>query len=152
MTRPSVVPDLIDALVAVMADRLPDVTVSDGFAVQQNSGDQLMIGVDDPDSPNPALSATTEQEWAGATATGRNESGEITCAAWAWNGSADAKDARDRVFAVAASVQALLRTDKTLGVPGLLTTGFVSSQLSQGLDGGTAAALLVFRVAFKARI
>lgn len=150
----SVIPDLIDALVAAATTALPSVNVTDGIGVTDDPGDFLMIGVEDPDIEGAAFSADTRQDWA-AVGTGapRDESGEITCVALSWNGDGNAKAARDGAYAITAEVEDLLRADPDLGVSALLWTGFgSSSQLSQAQGDGGASALLVFRINFRARI
>jgi hypothetical protein len=150
----SVVPALIDALVAAATTALPDVLVFDGIGVTDDPGDFLMVGVEDPDIEGAAFSADTKQDWA-AVGTGapRDEQGDITCVALSWNGDGDPKAARDDAYAIAAALEDLLRDTPALGVPGLLWTSFgTSSQLSQAQGPDGASALLVFRINFRARI
>lgn len=151
----SVVPDLIDALVTAAGAAL-SVTVYDGIGVTDDPGDFLMVGVEDPDLEGAAFSADVKQEWA-AVGTGapRDETGEITCAALSWNGNgyAGVKQARDGAYAITEAVENLLRANPSLGVAGVLWTGFgTTSQLSQAQDAQGASALLVFRINFRARI
>lgn len=149
----SVVPALIDALVTQARTNLPSTNVYDGFGNTQDPGDFLMIGVEDPDTDNAAFSADTKQAWAHANYTTRDESGEITCVALSWNGNGDQKAARDGAYAIAAAVETFLRANPALGVTGLLWTGFgSSSQLSQAQGTAGAAAQLIFRIDFRARI
>jgi hypothetical protein len=150
----SVVPALIDALVAQATTALPSTLVFDGIGVTDDPGDFLMIGVEDPDIEGAAFSADTKQDWA-AVGTGapRDEQGDITCVALSWNGDGNPKAARDGAYAIAAAVEDLLRANASLGVSGLLWTSFgTSSQLSQAQGEGGASALLVFRINFRARI
>lgn len=151
-TKVSIVPDLIDALVALFADQLPDVMVTDGYDVTENYGDALWIGVDDPTSMDAAGSASFEQTWAGASFATRDETGTITCAASSSNGDGDAKAARDGVFAIAATVQEQLRLKSSLTVDGLNWTNFAGGELRQQQDDMGAYALLIFRIAFRARL
>ena len=155
----SVVPDLIDALVttaeALTGDGNPleGVLVLDGFGVTEDPGDFLMIGVDDPDSDDPAFSADVKQDWANATYTAVDEEGDIACAVLSWSGDTDQKTVRDRVYAITAAVENMLRANPSLDLPTLLWTKFgVSSQLTQNQDEQGALALLVFRIHFRARI
>lgn len=150
----SVIPALIDALVSAALAALPTTLVFDGIGMTDDPGDFLMIGVEDPDIEGAAFSADTRQEWASVgTGAPRDEQGEITCVALSWNGNSDPKAARDGAYAIAAAVENLLRANPSLGVAGLLWTGFgSSSQLSQAQGSGGASALLVFRINFRARI
>lgn len=152
----SVIPALIDALVAAARTALPNTRVSDGIGATDDPGDFLMIGVEDPDIEGAAFSADAKQDWASVgTGAPRDEQGEITCVAVSWNGNGPegAKAARDAAYAIAAAVEDLLRATPSLGVDGLLWTGFgSSSQLSQAQGDGGASALLVFRINFRARI
>lgn len=156
MAATSRVPAVIDALLATAknAAGLTDVLVLDGFGLTEEPGDFLMVGVDDPDRTDAAASASSEQEWAHANHTDRDERGAITCAALSWNGDANQKAARDAAYAITAALEDSLRADPTLGgVDGLLWTGFgQSSQLTQTQDDQGALALIVFTVAFRARI
>lgn len=149
----SVIPALIDALHAAATTALPSVKVYDGFGVTNDPGDFLMIGVEDADLETAASSATSEQSWAHATGTQRDEAGELTCVALSWNGDGNPKTARDGAFAITAAVENLLRADPDLGLTNLLWTGYGSTvELSQGQGDTGAEALVVFKVAFRARI
>lgn len=149
----SVLPDLIDALVTAARTALPATKVYDGFGVTDDPGDFLMVGVEDADLETAATSANSEQQWAHSTGTARDESGELTCVALSWNGDGDAKVARDAAFAITAAVENLLRANPSLGIPELLWTGYGSTvELSQGQGKTGAEALVVFKVAFRARI
>lgn len=150
----SVVPALIDALVTAFQAAMPTVSVRDGFTVTGDTGDFLMVGSDDPDSETSAESATVEQAWAHANSTARDERGEVNCVALSWNGDTNQKTVRDSVYAIVAAVENVLRADPTVGgVPGLLYTGFGTSQtlrqnqFQEGVD-----ARLAFTIAFRARI
>ena len=152
----SIIPALIDALVAAARTALPDRLVHDAFGMTSDPGDFLMVGVDDPSGPTPATSADWAQSWAGLGNHARDESGMITCAAYSWNGDggdAGQKAARDAAFATMAAVETFLRADPTLGV---ITSGWVQMGASLNLSQGPAEygvdALLVFQVAFQARI
>lgn len=153
MARSSVVPDLIDALVEALAGLLPDFTVSDGFPLELHTGDYVAVGVDDPQGTSPAPSANSTIDWAGAhRAIGLNEAGEVTCAAWAWRGDADARSARDAVYVALSAIQAHLRADVSAGVDGIWSSWIAWTQLSQDQTEQGANALLIFRVGFKARL
>jgi hypothetical protein len=149
----SAVPALIDALFAAAVAALPSTLVFDGYGNTDDPGDFLMIGVEDPDSRDHARSATAEQDWANATYTARDESGEVTCAALSWNGDANQKAARDAVYAISAAVENLLRANPSLGVASLLWTSFgPHSDLQQLQDEQGALALLTFSIRFRARL
>lgn len=153
MSRTSVIPDLIDAMVADFGSLpdLSDVIVSDGLQLTNEAGTYLWVGVDDPDGQR-TPSADAEQEWPHATAHSRNESGAITLACESTSGAGDAKAARDEVFRVAGVIQDRLRTSKTLGVAGVLWLNFTGLRLEQAQTRDGAAALLTFRINFQARI
>lgn len=155
----SAIPDLVDALVA-LAEQSPDLadaTVSDGYSLEaEQLGDVLMIGVEDPELEDAALSATSSTE---PTTMGiqrsREELGTITCMALSANGDGDPKAARDRVFAMASVLADATRANPSLGVAGypLLVTIFGSSQqLMQQQDDRGAWALLAFQIGFRARL
>lgn len=154
----SAIPDVIDALFTLCQTNLTGVTVYDGYGSSSDPGDFLMIGVEDPNSANPANSADSRQQWANATGTARDEQGLVTCAAVSWNGDADQKAARTAAFATVAAVENLIRTDYTLGglssllwceIGGSTGTGMV---LTQATNASGALAQVVFRVHYRARI
>lgn len=149
----SAVPLVIDQLVERCTNALPDVLVFDGFGLTEDPGDFLMIGVDDPDTQDSAYAADADQEWANANYTARDESGTITCAALSWNGDGNQKAARDAVYSMTAAVEDVLRAEPAMGIPVLLWSSFgTSQQLSQARDPQGAAAWLIFRIYFRARI
>jgi hypothetical protein len=150
----SVIPALIDAIVATSITGLPDLHITDGWSVSDLPGDYLMIGVEDPDVDGYAETATSTQEWANANYTARNESGDINCVALSWNGDADAKAARDAVYANIAALETELRQNPPQGLDDVLWTSFgvSGSRLNQIQDGAGAVALLLFSIHFEARI
>lgn len=149
----SVVPALIDAMVSTFTSAITGATVYDGTGTSDDPGDYLMIGVDDPDSPSPAVSADVQQQWANVNYLARDEVGEITCAALSWNGDGNTKAARDAVYAILAAVENALRSNPSLGLANLLWTSFgTSQQLTQLQSDSGAMALVIFRVHFEARI
>lgn len=125
----AVVFDLISELVDTFATALPTVNVYDGQGGTDDPGNFLMVGVGDPNSDEPATSASGSLTWAGLGHRSSKEGSEsaparITCVALAWNGSTgnDAqKAAREAVRDISSAVEVALRTDPNLGgrVPGL---------------------------------
>ena len=153
MSRTSVIPDLIDAMVSNFAalPDLSDVEVSDGLSLTNEPGTYLFVGVDDPEGLK-VSSADADQTWPHATAQARNEDGAITLAVESINGDGTAKDARDEVYRVAGAIQDRLRATPTLGVSGVLWTSFANHRLEQGQTRDGASALLTFRITFTARL
>lgn len=149
----SAVPALIDAMFTAFTAALTGVKVYDGFGVSDDPGDFLMIGVEDPDLEGFGFSADVKQDWANANYTAREESGDIVCAALSWNGDGNQKVARDAVYATQSAVENVLRGNPSLGVSTVLWTSFgTSAQLSQIQDHKGCAALLIFRIFFRAQI
>lgn len=154
----SAVPDVIDALVSGVTTALADEAayVSDGYAVTDDPGDFLMIGVEEPAIAAAAFSASSEQTMATmGTGRARDEEGTVTCAAYSWNGDGNQKTARDAVFSYVAAVETLLRTTPGLGVTGysLVVAEMGSAQrLMQNKDTNGADALVIFTVRFRARL
>lgn len=153
----TVVPALIDALVQLADDAVGGgVVVSDGFAVTNDPGAYLQIGVEDPDLTGYTTSASATQRWATAGGTkSRDEEGDITCAALGWDGDGDPKAARDGALEAVITFGEALRADPTVGgVQGLLWTefgsGFELNQAQTAEDG--AVAQLLFRIHYRARI
>ena len=158
----SVVPALIDALFTQAAAALPSALVLDGFGVTEDPGDFLMIGIDDPLSPDAAQSARMSQIPATAgTTRSRDETGEVFCSAMSWNGnggsSASQKQARDAAFAIVAAVETLCRTTPGLGIAGY---GYVVAQVGGASDFNVkqdqnttgAMCIVTFPVSFAARL
>lgn len=153
----SVVPALIDALVAKAAAALPGLQVLDGIPPIDTFGDFLIVGAEDPEARGFELSADTTQEWTYANTTARSQEGDVTCAALSWSGDTDAKAVRDAAYATTHAVEQLLRDDPSLGlVPSaarMLVAGYGTREtLSQAQDDNGASAIVVFTVHFQARI
>lgn len=150
----SVIPALIDALVVAARAALPSVRVFDGVGVTDDPGDFLMVGVDDPDTEGHAFAAESQQEFGPmGTTRPRDERGQVTCAAFSWNGSSDPKAARDAAYASVEALASACRTNPSLGVAGVLWTSFgPDARLTQSQGDFGADALVVFSVSFRARI
>lgn len=150
----SVVPALITAVVVTAQEQLPDLIVTDGWAVTSDPGNYVMIGVEDPDVDGYAQSATSTQSWANANYTARDEEGDVNCVALAWNGDGDAKAARDAVYANVAALEDALRSNPPQDLADVLWTSVMASggRLNQIQDSGGAVALLLFSIHFRARI
>ena len=149
MSRTSVIPDLIDALVTQATAALPEVSVTDGEATTSDLKDYLMVGVEDA-TQAVTTGAESDQSWPLATPTGRDEEGGVWCAAFTTGTTT--KEARDRAFAIAGAVQTLLRSDTRLGIPGMKLTSYGQQRFSQWQASYGPAALLLFNISFKARI
>lgn len=149
----SVVPELVDALLAAANAALPNALVLDGVGTVGDPGDYLMVGVDDPDTDGGVSAGESQQQWAHANHTARDESGTITCAAYSWNGDSDQKAARDAAYVMVEALASACRNTPALGVSALLWTDFGSqTNLTQFQGDFGAAALVVFTIAFRARI
>lgn len=151
----SILPALLTGLVQFSSTALPNVTVHDGYGATDDPGDFLMIGVDDPNSPNFATSATSAQAVATMGARrSRDELGDVTCVALSWIGDNDQQAARDTVFGITAALENALRADVTVGgVPGLLWAEFGTRlSLAQDNNEDGAQAWVIFSIHFKARI
>lgn len=150
----TVIPSLIDAIVAGSRVALPGLNVYDGFGATDDPGDFLMVGVSDPDLEGADTGADARQSWATVGLQGaRNEEGEVTCVALSWNGDGDPKAARDSAYVTVAAVETFCRNDPDLGIPTLLwNSALTSHNLTQNQDEGGALAMVVFRIAFQARI
>jgi hypothetical protein len=151
----SAVPAVIDALFIGLTAAMPTRTVTDGPAVTKNPGDYLMIGVDDPEADTPVTSVEAQQ--VRATMSGaRDEAGTITCCAYSWNGdsgNAGQKAARDAAFATVAAAENYLRdTDPKLGDAVLKTEIFERANVSQAQTPKGSDCLVIFSIAYLARI
>ena len=152
----SVVPKIVDALVAQADAALASVNVFDGFGTSGEPGDFLMVGVDDPDGLGSTFSADASQSAATmGNPRRRDESGAVTCVALSWNGNTDQKAARDAAFATVAAVETFLRLDPSLGVTaaGLVVVEMGDNlRLMQNQDESGAEAAVIFEVRFRARL
>lgn len=153
----SATPTLIKAIRDAALDGLdPAVQVFIGLSDAADFGpDVLFIGVEDPSTGLAAATSSSGQVPATLSALRtRDHSGTINCAARAWSGGFDQVDAMDRAYATMAAIETALRDDPSLGVT---VYPFLVMQVTDEhlyLDTYTegVSALLVFTVAFKARI
>ena len=112
----SALPAVLDALVSALraSPALAAVTVYDGPAPTSATDlDMIVIG-DDDDQEAGSPAGLTEQSWNGLGAKRRDESIEIRCAAVSWSGDVEIKPLRDRVFALTAAVETVLRAGPSL--------------------------------------
>lgn len=145
--------DLIDAMVADFAalPALAGVTVTDGPPRVNDPGAYLFVGVDNPDDDN-GIGASGTQTWPLATNSAREDAGEIWMAAYADNGDGAMKPARDEATAVMEAVQDRVRANLTLGVPRVLWLQFGDYSYRPMQSDNGAAAVLLFRITYSARI
>lgn len=114
----SAVPAVLDALVALFADTLPDVEVIDGPWVTLPQGDYLTVGWTPYDNDT---AADALQEWRGfrgGSPPPRKEEFDVVCYLDSAGGDTDAasvKTRRDGAFVLLADVEDALRNDLTLG-------------------------------------
>jgi hypothetical protein len=150
----SVIPGLIDALIARAADALPDRVVADGFHTGADAADFLEVGVEDPDLTGFTTSADSAQSWAHATGRGRDEEGDLACAAVSWSTDGDPRAARQAAFETVAAVSAIIHADPTIGgVPGLLWTVFGARlEYHHGQTDDGAVAQVLFQIHYRARL
>lgn len=150
----SIIPALIDALVTRCEAALTAVAVHDGYGVSGDVVDNLMIGVDDPFSDQASPTAEAEQSWANVgSGRTKDETGNITCCAYATSGGTDQKAVRDAAYAITEAVENLLRTDPEVGLGPTVRTEFGTAQkFLQDQDQDGAWALIVFDIHFDARI
>lgn len=155
--RGSVIPELIDALVA-HAESMVDATVSDGLPLEYGTGTYLCIGVDDWDAGANTDAGSSTKSWSTSSDRRQEETGSITAMAWAQDGSYESKTVRDQVFEVLNTIDAWLRAQvnstsgpNLLGVPGLwdVRTGGVE-RFNQVMTEEGARAVLRFSISFQA--
>lgn len=153
----SAVPNVIGALVTLAAASLPNIIVSDGYAITDSPGDFLMVGVEDPETVTLARSAQASQSAATLSSNrSRDETGTITLAALSWNGDDDLQAARTTAYGIVAAVENLLRSNPSLGL--VPTFAYMVAEMGQNMtlsqaqtDVG-ASVLVVFDIAFKTRL
>lgn len=141
-TSPSRLPDLVDNFVSRLeaASGLSGVQVVDGPIVSGTAAqEQVFVGYD-ADPEGDAEAASTSQTWAGLGARAKNEDIQLTCAVLVRKGSTAVKPLRDRVFAIFAEVEAVVRADPSLGLPpptvcAITDTSFRTPQTPNGIEG-----------------
>lgn len=158
MTAASLLPEVLDALIsagrALLDEGIPDGhwTTTDGPDTSGDTGNFLMVGVDSLE-PLRVPTASGEQTWPLATNHQRAEDIKINCCLWARDGAADLKTARAVVFDAYARLGDHLRNNPTLDVAGVIkTTLGADLDFTQERNDSGAEALLVFRVAYQARL
>ena len=145
--------DLIDAMVADFAalPALAGVNICDGPPRINDPGAYLFVGIDNPDDDS-GVGASGTQTWPLATNSAREDTGEIWMAAYADNGDGDMKAARDACTSVVEAVQDRVRTNLTMGVPGVLWLQFSDYSYRPMQTDNGAAVVLLFRIHYSARI
>lgn len=150
MARTSVTPDLIKALRDAATAALPDVTVTNGLSREWNTGDYLMVGVDDPDGLKAQASDSSHEQ---QTNNDRDQDGRLTCVALSTNGHADQDDAMDAVYSIMGTVDMMLRSGAvTVAGVKFWQLDISDESYSQNIPDLGTSALLVFRIHFVARI
>lgn len=152
----SPLPRLIDALMAAATTLLPDVHVSDSYSTE-NPGRlvQLAIGVDDPDRVSQTQSAIADSDWA---TTGMrldlSQTGSLLCHLHSEQGTTDAREVREAVYAAYDVLRELIRTRShngvTIDVPGSWKLWLSQERLYQAQYEGGAEADLMFTLSFEA--
>ena len=155
----SAIPAILDALLDQLGAPLEEATgapvrILDGFeATPDDPGDFVMVGIEDPDTDDLGWAGESTAEWAHAGGTERDEAGTVTCSALSWNGDGDPRLARTRVYRLVDGVAGYLTEHYTLGIPYVLWLTFGGDmQFSQQQGSGGASAIVVFKLAFRARI
>lgn len=136
------VPALINAVLAALrsAPGLSGVQVVDGPLVTASAAQEWVFVGYDGDPEGDFTTAETEQTWAGLGARAKSESISLTCCVLVQRGSAEVSTCRDRTYAIFGSVEDVLRSDPSLGLPSPTTTqvasdSFHTEQTSNGVQG-----------------
>ena len=153
----TVVFDLLDTLNDRLTTALAGTAnVIDGTGNTADTGNFIMIGVDDPDVEGFTESVEAQQEWVGVGASRvRYEEGTVSCCAMSWNGDGSLRAARAAVKVIIAAVENHLRSDPNLGgtVAGLNWAEFGKRHATkQGENDAGAGVIHFFQIDFKARI
>lgn len=150
----SAIYEVLDKLAENLATALDPTPVFDGFPDTDDPGlSYLVVGVPDPNDESAADSASSQQSWAHANHTARDESGDVFCAAVFTDPNGSAATARAGVKAITAGVEDYLRTNYTLDLAQILWTGYgANTSLQQDLDDSGATAQVTFSISFRARL
>lgn len=153
MTAVSAVPALLDALVALFAAALPNVTVFDGPGLTDHTaGDYLFVGVADPDSDAGESAVETTVEWGGLGSRLRHEQITVRCAAVSWSGDEDVHARRVAAYATFAAVEQALTADPSVGDVARFGGLATEHQLKQNNTDDGAEAWVQFAMQFTARL
>jgi hypothetical protein len=109
----SSIPAVLDALVALTRQVLPDAQVFDGPPTEEMQGDLVMVGFAIPAGTPAVTDARTRQQYASSPDTESYDVANLVCA-WP-GGDTDLKTARDRAFAMVNALGAGLADDPMLG-------------------------------------
>jgi len=140
------VPEVLDALVALGKSEtdgeLSGVVIADGPEVTDSAApDWLIVGFDgDPSGDFEA--AQSVGGWSDLSS-GREEAFQVTVAAVATRGDTDIVAARQRVYEIAARVEAWLRADPSIGLPSLEAAVEATRLVQDQTEDGAQARLLL---------
>lgn len=153
MADVSIWPAVVDALLALCADALPDRAVIDGPGPEGDDAEHfLFIGMGDPRRDD-SDAGKFDQDWPTVTTRSRSESGTVNCIALSYDGSGDQRAAREGCFETLAAVQRLMHADTRLGgVDGLISTSFTGGLPDQVQTSRGAACAVRFSVDFKSTL
>lgn len=150
----SLIPVVLDALVAQLGEALADCEVLDGEGVNENgSVNVLLVGVYDPGSEDSPPAASSQQNWANTGRPGvRDDNGLVWSTAVSWGGDDDPAAVRTAAFETVAAVEAYLRDNPTLDVAGVLWTGVSDLTMRQNRNAKGAECQVTFAVHYRGRI
>lgn len=153
MSTGSAVPAVIDTLIASLSTALPAAAVFDGAgATDLNPPLAVHVGLSDVDDDGWSEAAASSQGWAWLGHSQRDEQFSVHCDVIAWNGTGDAKAARDAAYTALTAVASAITGDPALGGSALYTVGLTTSALFQIQSATGAAARLPFDVTCRARL
>lgn len=153
MASVSIWPGVVDALLKLCTEALPDRAVIDGPGPEgDDASDYLFVGMGDPRRDD-SDAGKFDQEWPKVTPQSRSESGSVNCIALSYNADGDQRAARESCFETIAAVQRLMHLDTRLGgVDGLISTSFTGGMPDQVQSSRGAACAVRFSVDFKATL
>ena len=157
MSRPTLLPDVIDALIALFGANSMGATVFDGYSATADEPNlYVMVGVENPDITSGASSGGTDQTWAyvGAQANGRrqrNENITVNCGIVSWDGGSSQKNVRDKAFQLFQSLTDAIEHDPTLGGIVLFVSGISNFRLMQNSSETGVSSIITFTVQAQAR-
>lgn len=148
----TVVPAVLRAMLDRFTVLLPDTDVHLGVPLTNSDATALYIGVGDPTAAALQAAVTGAQDWPLATMTSREERITVRLAIEAHDGAGDVLAALDAAWDVFATIADELRTNRNLGVPGVLWFNMGSDYSSDHAQlGSGATALLTFSITATAR-
>lgn len=138
----SALSDVVSAILSILQAEpvMSNCPVYDGAPVSESKVVNMVTIGDDAD-PESEAGNTFSQDWLDLAQTRRMETGEVVCAVVANSGSTDLSTQRETAFTLMGTVDARLRTDKTLG--GVVMVSSVTTGSMRSFQNSAGSAVVI---------